>query len=336
MKHFNDLAFLRQLCCLGLGKEIVMPEFLKAVAQIIPSSNNLFIGISENGEPDYFLGESFISNPQEIATTFSTRFFNKENLQGIAELGCGSVITDHQVLDNLFSQSEFYRMMWEPYKRHHFILAPIFTNNRLAGMLLLFRPQEELPFSACEIELCKQLSPYVAHALQKCKYIGVNYVMKGQPGLIVSDNQGNILNVSATAKSLLKLVTQSDFNPFHEQHNPILPPEIIDLCRNLNMLFKGGDAPAPVFIRANDFGRFIFRAYWLDPLNNEPNGLIGILIEHQESVELNIAGNMQAPSYATKKSNPLNAGFWLHRWKNRLTALQQANLSIKDITEKFI
>ena len=164
----------------------------------------------------------------------------------------------------------------------------------------MFRPQEELSFSAYDIELCKQLSHYVAYGLQKCKYIGVNYEMKGQPGFIVSDSQGNILNVSDTGKRLLKLVTQSDFNPFHEQKNPTLPPEIIDLCRSLDMLFKGDDAPAPVFIRANDFGRFIFRAYWLDPLNNKSNGLIGVLIEHQESVELNIVGNMQA-THATKK-----------------------------------
>jgi hypothetical protein len=51
LKQSNAIAYLRQLCCLGLSKEVVIPEFLRAVRAVIPSDNNLFTGINEHHLP---------------------------------------------------------------------------------------------------------------------------------------------------------------------------------------------------------------------------------------------------------------------------------------------
>ena len=59
-------------------------------------------------------------------------------------------------------------------------------------------------------------------------------------------------------------------------------PQLRQLCRNLNTLFQGNDAAPPSFCHSNGRGRFIFTAYWLDKVNREPGGLIGVTIEHQE------------------------------------------------------
>jgi hypothetical protein len=40
-KNSRDIAYLRQLCCLRLSKEIVIAEFLRAVRRVIPSENNV-------------------------------------------------------------------------------------------------------------------------------------------------------------------------------------------------------------------------------------------------------------------------------------------------------
>lgn len=44
-KHSKAIAYIRQLCCSGLDKEIVIPEFLRAVQAVIPSGSNTFSGV---------------------------------------------------------------------------------------------------------------------------------------------------------------------------------------------------------------------------------------------------------------------------------------------------
>jgi DNA-binding CsgD family transcriptional regulator len=303
MKHCNDIAYLRQLCCLGLGREIVIPEFLKAVQSVIPSDNNFFTGINQNGDPNYYLTELFVPNLQEKAAEVMPGFFTREKKSYVFDyLRRYSAITDHHVLDERFFQTDLYNNLWHPWDLYHFILAPVIVNGRLAGMFFLFRPPEVHSFTPSEQALCLQLLPYIAHALQERKVKDTEYVNSGQSCLVIADKQGTIIHLSSSAKRLLNLAAEQNVKKGNPLKNPVLPSALVRLCRNLNAVFKGEDVSPPLLVHTNSVGRFVFRAYLLDQVNDGGDGLIGITIEHQEPVMLKITRNLQfQPLSATEK-----------------------------------
>ena len=36
MKQANRLAYFRQLCCLGLGGEVLVPDLMKVLGELLP------------------------------------------------------------------------------------------------------------------------------------------------------------------------------------------------------------------------------------------------------------------------------------------------------------
>ena len=304
MKHCNELAYLRQLCCLGLGREIVMPEFLKAVRAVIPSNNNFYAGTNENGEPNYYLVAMPVPNYLETAVDVLPKFFTPERRSVVyQQFNQYPAITRHLLLDKQFFQTDFYNLMWQPCDQYHFILTPVFVNKSIAGLFFLFRPLADQSFSVSEQKLCIQLLPYIAHALQEPKYIDTDYVSSGQAGLMIADKRGTIVHSSPSAGKLLaRAALQANSNGGNPYKHSLLPPPLIKLCRNLGKLFEGEDAPPPALTHTNSAGRFIFRVYWLDHLNNNPSGLMGVTIEYQEPLTLKITRNLQSqPLSATQK-----------------------------------
>jgi DNA-binding CsgD family transcriptional regulator len=303
MKHCNDLAYLRQLCCLGLGREIVMPEFLKAVRTLIPSNNNFYAGTNGDGVPNYYLTAMSAPNYLETAADVLPKFFTPERRSVVyQQFNQYPAITSHVLLDKQFFQTDFYNLMWQPCDQYHFILAPVIVNKRIAGLFFLFRPLADPSFSVNEQKLCIQLLPYIAHALQEPKFIDTDYVNSGQSGLTITDKWGAIVHTSPSAERLLSRAMQANSNGDNPYKHTRLPQPLVKLCRNLDILFNGEDAPPPALTHTNSAGRFIFRAYWLDGLNNSANDLIGVTIEHQEPLTLKITRNLQTqPLSATQK-----------------------------------
>ena len=331
MKHCNEIAYLRQLCCLGLGRDIVIPEFLKAVQSVIPSGNNFFTGTNQSGAPVNCLTEMFVPNLQEIAAENLPRFFTQEKRSHVySQFSSYPTITDHNVLDERFFQTDLYNLMWHPWSLHHFILAPVIVNRRIAGLFFMFRPPDVQPFSAYDQALCLQLLPYIAHALEERTVKETDYVHSGQSSMVLTDKQGTIVHLNASAKRLLSLATnEQSVSERTQSNNLVLPSAIVNLCKNLDALFKGEDVPPPVFMHTNSAGRFIFRAYWLDRVNNDPNGFIGVTIEHQEPIMLKITRNLQfQPLSVTEKEVAL---LWAQNYTNQIIGHR---LHIKPTTVK--
>ena len=333
MKHSNDIAYLRQLCCLGLGREILIPEILKAVQSVIPSGNNFFIGVNQDGKPSYYLTEMLAQKFQECATQVLPQFFTPEKRSQVFEyFKSYPAITDHTVLDERFFQTDLYHLMWQPWRLHHFILAPVIVNRRIAGMFFLFRPVDVRPFSKLDQALCLQLLPYVAHALQKRKLeevVDTDYLPSGQCSMVIADRKGVIAHLNGSAKKLLTLAAENDFNKPNQSNNPALPPAFVKQCNNLDALFKGEDVPPPVFTHTNSNGRFIFRAYWMDQVSDDPNDFIGVTIEHQEPITLKITRNLQYQPLSVKEKEV--ALLWAQNYTNEQIS---RHLHIKTTTVK--
>ena len=65
MKRAKALAALRQLCCLGLNREVLIPEVLHALHAFIPSESNVYTGVNEHILPTFVIPEYVIPEVME-------------------------------------------------------------------------------------------------------------------------------------------------------------------------------------------------------------------------------------------------------------------------------
>ena len=288
MKPNNALTYVRQLCCLGLGKEAVIPELLRSVKAVIPSDSNVFIGLDENQFPAYAIPEYFVPEALEVYTTETERLHSPELMLRIFNW-----FEQHEVLDNPriladdFYESDYYHLVWKPCNQYHAIQGVV---GKMEGMLFLCRPQSQRPFNNLEKQLFIHLLAYVAHGLAARKDMDIEFVGDPQTGMMILDATGKVTYLSESANNLLNLAS-GPLYPTREAFNsqslkPNIPIEIQKICQHLNGIFKGRQTSPPVFSHVNANGRFTFRAYWLDRQNGEPGGLIGVTIEHQEPMAL--------------------------------------------------
>jgi DNA-binding CsgD family transcriptional regulator len=289
MKHSKSMAYLRQLCCLGFGKDIVIPEFLKAVESVIPSGNNILTHLDEKGVPVSVIINLFIPDIVIIARELIPSYHIPErNRIFLEQVKRNGAITNEVFAEENFYQSDLYHLVFKPCEQDYFIQIPVYQDHQLVELFWLFRPHSShKPFTLEEQKLAMQLSPYISHALrERPDNTEWDYVESGQSSLIIANNNGDMVYLSKGAQRLLALATELERFKSGLLHKVKLPPVLVKLCQNLDGIFKGEAAMPPVLTQINPYGKFVFRAYWLNKLNNEPGGLIGISIEHQEPQDL--------------------------------------------------
>ena len=166
-KHSNAIAYLRQLCCSGLDKETVIPEFLRAVQTVIPSGSNTFSGVDEQLNTAYHITEFVTPEIDEITPVVISSFYTPRRLSICADwFRRHPVLADASVLDKSFYKSDMYNLVYRRFDQHHFLIAPVLQNGKPVGMLGLYRPRQQKHFDAYEQVLFVRLLPYVAHALR--------------------------------------------------------------------------------------------------------------------------------------------------------------------------
>ncbi|SJM92919.1 Response regulator [Crenothrix polyspora] len=310
MKHAKAIAYLRQLCCSGLNKEIVIPEFLFAVQSVIPSGSNTFSGWNESTIPTYFILENAIADlldASELVPIIISAFFTPERTNSfVSWFITHPTLTDSKILDRNFYKTDFYNLIFRPYNQHHSLLTLVWINGKPVGTINLFRPRHQKPFNIREQNLMTQLLPYVSHALQAPDDSGIQYCEHGASGMMIMDTQGRVQFMSHAAKHVLALAYHPTLTVDSRSEEVELLAKLAQLCRNLDTIFQGKHAAPPSWSYTNSRGRFIFCAHWLNKQNNEPGGFIGITIEHQEPLTLKILRTLQAlPLSAMQKEAAL-------------------------------
>lgn len=294
MKQSNALAYLRQLCCSGLSKEIVIPEFLRAVQTVLPSENNTFTGIDEQLNPAYHIADFDIADLFEHVSVIKANFVTPERSSHAAEWFIRHpVLTDSTVWDKSFYTSDLYNLVFRSDDQHHCLHAPVMQKCKPVGMLNLFRPRQQKPFDSHEQALFSRLLPYVAHALKAPDQQDIQYCENGSSGMMIMDRQGTMLYLSDEAKMLLALACHPTFTVDASSYEVEVLAKLVQLCRNLQAAFRGQHVDPPSWCYNGANGRFLFRAYWLNGQSHESGGLVGMTIEHQEPLVLKILRALQ-------------------------------------------
>ncbi|MDD1621866.1 MAG: LuxR C-terminal-related transcriptional regulator [Methylococcaceae bacterium] len=321
MKQSHALAYLRQICCSGLSRDIALTEFLRAVPMLIPSNSNT-LTISEDGTcPCYHLAGFDLSDMADAIPDIVADY-HKPDLQQRAIAGFSQypTINDPRVIDSAFYQTDIYNLIFRRYDMHHLMCARVQLNATSTGVIGLYRPSNQKPFDGRDQSKLLHVLPYLTHAYRAANDVDFELSPDGNSGMLVMNTLGDILFQSPDAKRLLQKARYPRLLIDSRKQDRLLA-KLAELCRNLQNIYLGRDAPPPSFIHAGPNGRFAFRGYWLDKSNEHTDGLIGVIVEHRQPLTLKILRAMrESPLSPTQREVTLllAQGLTLEQIRERL------------------
>jgi DNA-binding CsgD family transcriptional regulator len=287
-------ARIKQLCCLGLGGEAVMPALLPDLRELIPASGNTFFWAGEN----YEMKNVYDDNPAvlETAPLYFEEFYNKperEMLIGFTEsmqrqIGIVSMDQAFLVDERTYRKSDHFNLLHRPLGYDDFLRLIVREHGRALGALHIWRRSKGPPFTRDEERCLLRLHPFIAHALTAPKSLDAPLVDSGEAELIVADGNGKPLYLSRKARRLLTLAAHPRIGAGVPWEPAVLPAAVVRICKNLVGVFNGeGSAGPPVHHHRNAWGGFTFRAYKLDP-TDASSSVIGVIIEHHEPLPVKL------------------------------------------------
>lgn len=285
-------ARFKQLCCLGLGGEAVMPALLRELRAIIPSSGSTFFFADARGQ----LVNIFDENPESphIASLYMEEFAGRRDHEvGISfsdalqtEFGVNCLQEILPIDLSAYLRTDQYNLIMRPLGYDDYIRLMIRNDGRGLGGVMLSRSRGERPFTPDERRRLAALESFFAHALTAPTLAEAPLVESDVNGLIVADPGGRVVYSSAEGRRLLFLATHVRTGPDAGfWRRTCLPPAVVALCRNIADIFSGDAlAAVPSCRHRNVWGGFVFRAQWLDG-SDAASGLIGITVTYEEPIQ---------------------------------------------------
>jgi DNA-binding CsgD family transcriptional regulator len=286
------VARFKQLCCLGLGGEAVIPALLGELRAIIPSFGSTFFFADENGN----LVNVFDENPESpnVVPIYLQEFYRRpDRIVGTdfakalrTEFGVHSLEEVLPIDLSAYLRTDQYNLVQRPLGYDGHIRLVVRDGRHPRGAIILSRSLGERTFDADDRRRLGALETFFAYALAAKSPGEGPLVESDKSGLIIADQTGKTLHSSALGRRLLFLATHPRIGPDAMVRRQIpLPPALIRLCRSLAGVLSGdARSPAPTCHHRNVWGGFVFRAHWLE--GPEPRSpLIGITVTYEEPVQ---------------------------------------------------
>jgi DNA-binding CsgD family transcriptional regulator len=285
----------RQLCCLGLGAEAVIPAVLAELREIIPSLGRTFFFLDDNSalrnvydeNPEapkiaQFYVENFYNRPdREMGAGFEDALRRRVGVEGLEEIVNVDVRT--------FYGSDLYNLIYRPLGYDGMIRIACWDGGRPVGGLMLSRAPGDRRFSDEERQHLNRLEPFLAIAASGPEGGSDRLVDSGRAGVIVASAAGKLIHASAEARTLLFYACHPTIvGGRQEPRETELPRQVVGLCLRLQRIFAGDtETGAPACHFRNAWGGFRFQAQWLEGPDSA-SGLIGIAISHQEPITVHL------------------------------------------------
>ncbi len=285
------LARVQRLCCLGIGSEMLMPDLVREMRQLVPSR---FVNFRWAG-PDLEITNFYSERSPPVLGLYMQEFHNRrerdvarvfrENLtcpepSPVLHWWEHGLKVDRRTL----LRSELYNLIFRPVGIDEYLMLRVRESGRIFGMLYLFRGPGDAPYTPRDRKVLELVSGFVAHAMTRAAVANDDFVESDDRGLFVAGPDGRVLHASGRVRALLAMALLPRLSPSAEWdplRGPV--PEIVHLCRTLTATANGefGQKP-PVLHRRTIWGEFVLRAYWLGPTDGaEQTGRIGITIERR-------------------------------------------------------
>lgn len=291
MKHAADMARLRALACMGLTPQAFIPALLELLHELIPSDRNLFDWTDARGRLLYYYFEGDID--PEINRHYFEVFHNRKEAEVMPSfheaLTSGLVVHSAARLERPeFFRSALYNEIWRPQRLHTRLEAVVRgSGGELMESLVLYRGQGERSFGRAEELLLERVVPYVASGLQAGAMAQAcqGFVQRlDRRAVLCLGPQGELQHLSPQALKLL-LLAHGGVTP----QGAGCPPRrenfatLTALWEQHKRAMAAAAQGIPLSLSVeNVWGRFVFEACELRPLDPGEASLLHITLQHQE------------------------------------------------------
>lgn len=287
------MAAMQRLAALGLPDRLAFPEFVGALADVAPFETAAMLWLGPDGQPvDTYIT---IDSGPELINRYATRWFDAEEaryyprqseMQHSPALG---VIRVSDYTPN-FGETEIYDEVYRG-ARHHWIAGlALRDGTRPIGNLGIGRPPQARDFSDHEMRMLRMLRPYIVQAVGRAPDLAdwPDNDLEDDAAILVTDLDGRVLHASSGAWRLLHGAAgvPADLAVLRDRIYEWARPILSDLAgRVARALARGGGAPARIDA-VTAYGRFVIRAYALDPNEGDATTTVAVQIEKRLPVGL--------------------------------------------------
>ncbi len=251
MKRTGTLVHIRQLCCLGISSESLMPALLRSVREYVDADSAGFFWVDAKGEMTNLYAERML--PPKLMRLYFERHYDGEHPFRVEFLkraqsaeGVSTTTPSPELL-----KTAYYNEILRHLDAHHVMYAVIRDQGNALGQLSLYRPRNAPAFTAAERAAINGITHYIAHAVTRpaqdeilletesktrneadgetqsetrsetrselpseivSEAFAGQFVESDQEGLVVVDGLGRIVQGTAQALNLLSMATQARFN----------------------------------------------------------------------------------------------------------------------------
>jgi DNA-binding CsgD family transcriptional regulator len=285
------LARIQRLCCLGVGSEMIMPDLIRQVNELIPLRGGFFLWMNANRERtnSYGMGpiptvalyhKEFHLTPRETDVVVPVRELMASPSSNAVHQFWPILRVDYPT----FLRSDYYNEVCRPSDIHEVVTMVVRETNRNHGALEIYRAAGETPFQSRDFKLLEAVAAFVGHAMARGPVTEGTFVGMEDRGLLVADPDGRVRHIDGLSQRMLQMAFGPRLKTWATINRPNIPgplPEIVRLCRILADTATGKIGQPPPFLRLrNPFGEFVLRAYWLEATDgSQQTRHVGITID---------------------------------------------------------
>jgi hypothetical protein len=200
-KSKRGLARIQRLCCLGVGSEMLMPDLIREVNELIPLRGGFFLWMGPDLERTNSCGMCPIPTAALYHKEFHLTPRETDVVAPVKELMMvPSPNAVHEFWSILrvdyrtFLRSDYYNEVCRPSGIHEVVTLVVREAKRNHGVLEIYRAVGEPLFQRSDLKSLETISGFVAHAMTRASTAEDTFAGSEDQGLIVADLAGTLLH----------------------------------------------------------------------------------------------------------------------------------------------
>ncbi|KAF0192704.1 MAG: LuxR family transcriptional regulator [Gammaproteobacteria bacterium] len=300
MKSPSSLAYIRQLCCLGLDSELTIPVLLRELRAIVPYQCAVFCWIGSNGELRNLYSEPLdfyesLRDEHHAACVLGSAGTPVKGLLRV-DIRPGVYAEEDLVVNaGAFLSAISWPVIAERLRLGPVIAAVAGDRGIAKGALFLVRAAGQPGFAVCDRQLLEGISLDLSVALTRRHTSRPNYSDTGAEGMIISDSDGSIRHLCAKARHLLILSCHSNLTLCEAKPDQIRLSNtaLRSLLQRHSRYHDQPVASDSPLLQENRWGQFLFRSFRLEVAQAGHEPMIGIMVRHQVPLPLKLLAAMK-------------------------------------------
>ena len=289
----NAMTAVQRLAALGLPDRLAFPEFVSALADVAAFETAAMLWLG----PDHQPVDTYVNVDQgpELVTRYATRWFNAEEARYYPrqdEMQTNPALGVIRVSDFSpdFGETELYDEVYREAGHHWIAGLALRDGHRPIGNLGIGRPRGARDFDDHEMRMLRLVRPYIVQALARPHDLEQwpDNDLEDDAAILITDADGRVLHASPGAWRLLHGAAgiPADLSLLKDRIYDWAKPLLRDLAGRVIAALTGpGGAPARMD-SVTAYGRFVLRAYALEPRAGDAGRTVAIQIERRLPIGL--------------------------------------------------